>query len=230
MAWLIMLAMRHLSVPCSAPPLNSRRWLAAIALTMGLAALSGCGQQVLADYPTVNGERLTAPIGILNQVTLSPPKGWQQIEPQTWALSLGQDRVLVMKANLATGIEGGADSFVDKQLQEIGKLGQGGTERDERALLGDLDARLIRVVDLRNRPPIGLWMMVVEAEDGLFTLTVLGPLDDLRKHSAAIETALQSLRIAPPVGVTREAPKRPAIEDDLPAPPSEPSPGKEARP
>lgn len=210
-----MLAMRHLSVSGSAPLSNSRRWLAAITLTVGFAGAFGCGQQVMPDFPVVNGERLTAPIGILNQVTLSPPKGWQQIEPQTWALALGQDRVLVMKANLATGIEGGADSYVDKQLHEIGKLGQGGTERDERVKLGDLDARLIRVVDLRNRPPVGLWMMAADAEDGLFTLTVLGPLDDLRKHGAAIETSLQSLRIAPPVGVTREAPKQPVIEDDL---------------
>lgn len=210
-----MVAMRHHSKLDPAPLLLSRRRLATMVLSIGIAAQSGCGQQVLPDFPKVSGERLTAPIGILNQVTLSPPKGWQQIEPQTWALSLGQDRLLVMKANLATGIEGGADSYVDKQLHEIGKLGQGGTERDERVKLGDLDARLIRVVDLRNRPPVGLWMMAADAEDGLFTLTVIGPLDDLRKNSAEIETALNSLRIAPPAGVTREAPKRPPVEDDL---------------
>ncbi len=199
----------------------ARQCLAAAALTAGLAALPSCSQQIQDDYPTATGERLTAPIGILNQVTLSPPKGWKQIEPQTWALSLGQDRLMVMKANLATGIEGGADSFVDKQLNELGKLGQGGTERDERLPLGDLEGRLIKVVDLRNRPPVGLWMMAADAEDGLFTLTVLGPLDDLRKHGPAIDAALQSLRIAPPVGLTRETPKKPVIEDDLPTPDKE---------
>lgn len=210
--------MRHRPLHASDVRQPARHRIGTALLVLALAAFPGCSQQIMADYPTVNGERLTAPIGILNQVTLSPPKGWQQLEPHTWALSLGQDRVLVMKANLATGIEGGAEAFVDKQLQELGKLGQGGTERDDRVLLGDLDARLIKVVDLRNRPPMGLWMMAADAEDGMFTLTVLGPLDDLRKNGPAIDTALLSLRVAPPAGVQRDAAPKPPVDDDL-APP-----------
>ena len=214
-----MVAMPH---PSPLPRLhrqNHRQRVAAAALpfmvALAMALVPACGQPMVPDYPTVDGQKVTAPVGILNQVTLSPPKGWKQIEPHTWALPLGQDRLVILKANLATGIDGGAGSFVDKQLQELGKNGQGGTESDERLVLGDLDARLIKVVDLRNRPPMGLWMVAADAEDGLFTLTVLGPLDDLRKHAGAIDACLASLRIAPPVGVQRDVPKRPPIEDDL---------------
>lgn len=183
------------------------------------AALLSCSSPAQVDLPTTTGDRLTVPIGRQNQVTLAPPKGWKQVEHQTWALPLGQDRVLLMRANLGPEPEGGLDAYIDGQLRELGKLGQGGAERDERIALDDLEARAVKVVDLRNKPPVALWMVAVVAEDGLFTATALGPLDDLRKRGDEVDKALRSLRIAAPVGVTREAPRRPPPEDDL-APPA----------
>lgn len=194
-------------------------------VTLTAALLAACSSpQELGNLPTTSGDRLTVPIGRQNQVTFAPPKGWKQVEDQTWALSLGQDRVLLMRANLSAEPEGGLDGFIDQQLKEVGKLGQGGAERDERVMLDDLEGRLLKVVDLKNRPPVALWMVAAVAEDGLYTATVLGPLDDLRKRGDEVEKALRSLRIAPPVGVTRDALRKPPVEDDLPAPVGEKQP------
>lgn len=195
--------------------------LAALLLALATALTTACSSPQETALPTTTGERLTVPIGRQNQVTLAPPKGWKQVEAQTWALPLGQDRILLLRANLGSEPEGGLDVYIDNQLKELGKLGQGGAERDERLVLDDLEARLLKVVDLRNKPPVALWMVAALAEDGLVTVSALGPLDDLRKHGEEIEKALRSLRIAAPVGVTREAPRPPALEDDLPEPGTE---------
>lgn len=195
-----------------------------LALTLWLVGwAAGCSSaQQLDDLPRSDGGRVLVPIGELVQVTVTPPKGSRVVDFQTWINPLGQDRVLLYRVWRGPTPEGGAQAAVDRALADIGREGQAGVERDDRVYLDDLEARLVRVTDLKGQPPTSLWMILAEAEDGLYTASVLGQLDDVRKAEKENIAFLKSLRILAPVGAPRTPrPARP--EDDL-APPTDATP------
>ncbi len=191
------------------------------ALVLLVALLLGCSSpDTLDDRPVADGQRLTVPIGLTNQATVIPPKGTKRIDLQTWVQQLGQDRLLLYRVHRAAAPEGGLQSAVDAALSELGKQGQGGVERDSTLVLGDLDARHIRATDLKANPPTSLWMVLTEAEDGLYTALVLGQLDDVRKFEQQNMDFLTSLRILTAQGAPAA---RPQPADDL-TPPDAPTP------
>ncbi|MBI5611325.1 MAG: hypothetical protein HY902_20805 [Deltaproteobacteria bacterium] len=192
-----------------------------ILFAISTALLLACsGADTLEDRPVADGQRLTVPIGDVNQATVIPPKGTKRLDLQTWVQQLGQDRLLLYRVHRAAAPEGGLQSAVDAALAELGKQGQGGVERDSTLQLGDLDARHIRATDLKASPPTSLWMVATEAEDGIYTALVLGQLDDVRKFEQQNMDFLTSLRILNAQGAPAS---RPQPADDL-APPDAPTP------
>ncbi len=181
--------------------LPGMRWLLHLFVALAMALQLGCsGADTLDDRPTADGQRLTVPIGLTNQVTAIPPKGAKRLDVQTWVQQLGQERAIIYRVNREARPERGLQAAVDAALAEIGKTGQGGVERDEPLQLGDLDARHVRATDLKGTPPTSLWMVLAEAEDGLYSAVVLGQLDDMRKFEKQNMEFLSSIRILDALG------------------------------
>ena len=161
------------------------------------------GQIAPQPLPEVSGGRLVVPIGQSNVVSAVPPKGCKIIDDQTWLWPLGQDRGIVMRVHRSETPPGGTKPYVDSLIGALGKTGQAGLERDEQLRLGDLDARAVEATELRNKPAMALWLVIAEAEDGLYTATAYGERDDLRRKSSEIRGFLSSLRVEARDGAVR---------------------------
>lgn len=174
-----------------------------VVLALATAAAACAGPQVAAPIMEATGERTAVPIGRANAVSAAPPKGAKVVDAQTWLIAVGPDRGVVLRVHRGEIPEGGAVPYVDSLLKALGKSGQAGVERDEPVKLGDLDARAVEAVELRNKPAMALWLMVAEAEDGLYTATAYGQRDDLRSQAATVRAFLTSLRVDRPDGAAR---------------------------
>lgn len=190
-----------------------------------LALMLACsGGQVLTpspdNLPRADGQR-HAVAG--SRASLEIPKEFRIVDATTWLLPLGPNAGILAHLQRAQEPADGAMAQLDRAIAELQKQGEADVERDERVILGDLDARLLQALELREKPAKGLWMIVTAAEDGMYTLTVAGPVAEMRTRQAILEPLLLSLRVEAPVGTTRVPPK-PVIppEIDLPL---EPTPG-----
>jgi hypothetical protein len=190
-------------------------WIAA-----GMTLVSACTAAPVVDTaPVADGQRVTVPIGTLNQVSLEPPKGARRLDPQTWLWSSGPDQAVVLRVQQNPEPEGGTTAYVDRQLAVIHEGGDAGVERDERMQLGDLEARRVHAVELRKQPPAALWLVIATAEDGMFVISAAGPRDLLRTRSRELDAFLASVRILPPAAAERVAAPYAAPADDI-APPA----------
>ena len=182
-------------------------------------ALLGCSAPENPPLELSDGKRVLVPIGDRNVVTVEPIAGAGIADGQTWALLLGQSRALVLRVYRAPEPEGGGDKYVDSLLAALGKSGQADVEGDVRIKLGDLDARLVKAVELRNKPALALWMVIAVAEDGLYTASVYGERDVIVEKTKEVEGFLRSLRIDNRDG----SPVRPArkMDGDDVEPPAE---------
>lgn len=169
------------------------RWLPVVSLLI----VSACSAPQLPEPQFTSGQPLTLPLGAQNLATIAPPKGCQIADAQTWAWLLGQDRAIIFRLHRGNVPEGGGEAYVNSLLQALGKSGEAGVERDEPLKLGDLDARAIEAVELRKKPAMALWMVVAEAEDGLYSATAYGERDDLQRKAKEVRAYLASLRISP---------------------------------
>jgi len=190
------------------------------AAALAASALSACAAPQSAPSIVADGGRALVPIGVVNVVSAAPPAGSRLIETGTWAWPVGSERAIVLRVHRSDEPAGGGDAYVDSLVQALGKGGRAGVERDARIRLGDLDARRIDAATLRERPPIGLWMVIAAAEDGLYTATAYGLRDDLRARQVEIDAYLASLRVEAPT------PPRPAVAPD----PDDPTPAVEPAP
>lgn len=183
-----------------------------LVLSLLLTSLSACGgpQGVGRSSVRTDGSRIGLP-GM--RASVQVPKGFEVVDDRTWVQKLGQDRGVILRVHQQPEPPEGADRHVDKLIQDLEKQGEAGVETDRTVPLGDLDGRLVQAIELRRRPPAALWLVVAVAEDGLYTVSVAGPADELRKRRTEFEGFLQSLRVLQPAGppVPRDKP----IEDDL---------------
>ncbi|MBM4345359.1 MAG: hypothetical protein FJ100_18465 [Deltaproteobacteria bacterium] len=170
-------------------------------LTASVAACAG--PQVQPAIAETSGARLGVAIGRTNSVSAAPPKGARIVDAQTWLVPVGADRGIVLRVHRGEVPEGGSGPYVDSLLLALGKAGQAGVERDEPLRIGDLDGRAVEAVELRNRPAMALWLVLAEAEDGLYTATAYGQRDDLRSQAAMVRAFLSSLRVERPDGAER---------------------------
>ncbi len=177
-------------------------WIIAVLMVAALACACA-GPQVQPPIAEATGQRVDVAIGRANLASAAPPKGAKVVDAQTWLLALGVDRGIVLRVHRGDLPEGGAVPYVDSLLRALGKAGQAGVERDEPCRLGDLDARAVHAVELRNKPAMALWLVIAEAEDGLYTATAYGQRDDLRANAAQVQAFLTSLRIDRPDGAVR---------------------------
>jgi hypothetical protein len=56
----------------------------------------------------------------------------------------------------------------------------------------------VKAVELRTRPPHARWVLSVLAEDGVYTVTLDGEADELRRRQTVLEGTLRSLRVPMP--------------------------------
>lgn len=141
------------------------------------------------------------------------------LDPQTWALPLGSadpvpGQALFLRLQVTPEPEGGATAHVNRLLADIERQGQAGVLRDQVVALGDLDGRLIEAADLPPTTrgqgnPQALWLVVVVAEDGMYTASATGPAAELKARRPLLEAFLLSVRVAAPGGKPRPQPVAP---------------------
>lgn len=175
--------------------------------------LAGCSGAETANLPTTDGRAVTVPLATTQHVRVTPPKGCKVAQPDLWVCQHGPDRVTILRVARLAEPEDGSDAYLDRLVRDLGKNGQADVERDERIALGDLEARRIDAVALREKPPTAIWLVAVAAEDGLYTVSVAGLASDLRDKSKDYDAFLQSLRITTASGAT---PRQPGSADLLP--------------
>lgn len=193
----------------------------------GLAMLSvlvGCGGPEAPTLPTTDGRPVTVPLASTLQVRVAVPKGCKVLDGSLWACQHGPDRVALLRVARQQEPDEGTDAYLDKLVRDLGKNGQAGVERDERVALGDLEARRIDAVALREKPATAIWLLAAAAEDGLYTASVAGAAGDLREKAKEYEAFLLSLRITTASGAT---PRQGGSADLLPEDEVEPKPEAE---
>lgn len=175
------------------------RW---IWLALGLCAACSAPQQVPPQLAT--GERVPIPDTAASIVV---PRGFAKLDDGTWGIEVDRGRAVVLKVQRAAEPEVGAQAHVDRLIADMHRQGNEDLERDELVPLGDLQGRMLQAVELRGEEPASLWLMVVVAEDGMYTATVAGPALELRRKRQELEGFLKSLRIPLPAGsATRGVP------------------------
>jgi hypothetical protein len=165
------------------------RILQACALSVLLLACSG-GQVLTTspeDLPRADGQR-HAVAG--SRASLEVPKDFRIVDPTTWLVPLGSDQGILAHLQRTQEPAEGAMVQLDNAIAALQKQGEADVERDEHVLLGDLDARLVQALELREKPAKALWMVVTAAEDGMYTLTLAGPVAEMRKRGAMLEIDL----------------------------------------
>ena len=141
------------------------------------------------------------------------PRGYAKLDAGTWGLELERGRAVLLKVQRVPEPEIGAQTYVDQIVAAMHSQGNEDLERDEAVTLGDLRGRLLEAVELRGNEPASLWLVVLVAEDGMYTATVAGPAVEVRSKRAELEAFLTSLRVPLPSGATR--PEPPKVVDPL---------------
>lgn len=189
-------------------------WLYRLSIAVAVACTAACSTPVTGEPGVMSdGKRVHVPIGMVNQLSLEPPKGARRLDAQTWLWSFGANRTVVLRAQQNAEPEGGAMAYVDRQIAEMNQGGEAGVERDETLLLGDLEARRVDAVELRQKPPTSLWLVIATAEDGMFVISAAGPRDEMRAHSQELDAFLRSVRILAPSTAQTRAASEPAGAD-----------------
>ena len=133
-----------------------------------------------------------------SRATLVVPKDFRVVDPTTWVWPLGQDRGIVLHVQRSQEPEAGMQATIDAQVRAIEQQGEAGIERDKMVPVGDLEGRLVQAVELRKRPAHARWVLSVLAEDGVYTLTLDGEADELRRRQTVLDALLRSLRVPLP--------------------------------
>ncbi len=193
-----------------------------ISLAICLVILGCSGAQVLTpvpeDLPKADGQRHSL---ANSRASLQAPVPFRVVDATTWVLPLAPGSGILVHVQRVQEPAEGAMGHLDKMIADLQRQGEADVERDEKILLGDLDGRFVRALELRAKPAKGLWMVVTVAEDGMYTVTAAGPLTALRERQALLESFLLSLRVDPPEGTARPVHKQAIAEDiDLPQPTS----------
>ena len=185
-------------------PGHAAAWLSALTL----ACCLGCSAPQVLPPEIATGDR----VGIAGtSATIAVPRGFSRIDAQSWGLEVEHGRVVLLRVQRAEEPPAGAEAHVDDLVAEINRLGQEGIERDEHVALGDLQGRMIQAVQLRGEEPASLWLMVLVAEDGMYTASAVGPASDIRRLRPELETFLKSLRVPLPAPSLQRAPA-PAVD------------------
>lgn len=163
-------------------------WLGALVL----ACCLGCSAPQVAPPEIATGERIGIPG---TSATIAVPRGFARIDPLSWGMEVENGRVVLLRVQRAEEPAAGAEAHVDDLVAEINRLGQEGIERDEHVALGDLQGRMIQAVELRGEEPASLWLVIVIAEDGMYTASAVGPATDVRRMRPELERFLMSLRV-----------------------------------
>jgi hypothetical protein len=177
------------------PERSSGVWLALWALVGAVGCSSAPQLASIEQLPAADGQR--HPISG-SQASLVVPRDFRIVEPTTWVWPLGQNRAIVLRVQRAQEPEAGLQATLDAQVRAIEQQGEAGIERDQMVPVGDLEGRLLEAVELRRRPPQARWVLTVLAEDGVYTLSLDGEAEELRRRQTVLEATLRSLRVPLP--------------------------------
>jgi len=128
------------------------------------------------------------------------PRGFAKLDEGTWGIEVDRGRTIVLKVQRTMEPVSGAQAHIDHLVADMHRQGNEDLERDAWVPLGDLQGRMLQVVELRGEEPASLWLIVLVAEDGLYTATATGPAVELRSKRLELEGFLKSLRVPLPAG------------------------------
>ncbi len=129
-------------------------------------------------------------------VSLEVPAPFERASDRVfWVRKDGQVLALLQIEVLDPAPEHGADGVVDAKTREVRRTGVGGVVRDEPVELGDLDGRLVEIIEVVGVERGALLMLATETERALVVATLAVP---AAVHARSVETlrrALLSLRV-----------------------------------
>lgn len=183
-------------------------------LTVVLLFLLGACSAPTTQAKHADGQRHPVPGAV--RATVVVPAEAEIVAPTTWMWP-SKDGPILLTVRRQPEPNEGANPFLDREIKKLQAGGEIGIAGDRRVPLGDLEGRLIEATTLlKEETPTALWQLVCVAEEGMYTVTVAGPLLAMQERREKLQGFLKSLR----VGLPEEVPVKHEAVVELVEPPT----------
>lgn len=156
------------------------------------ASLIGCGGATL-GAPQVGSGRNVVVRDL--DVSIDIPAGFERKKPLIWALDAGGVRHAFLWLERRAKPDQGVEAWLNKSAADLGRFGMAGIIRRQPVEIGDLQGQIVEAITLVGQQRHAVMQLVVEAEDGMYLVSILGTIDAMRRNHKAFDAALRSFRI-----------------------------------
>lgn len=173
-----------------------------VGIAVTLALLCACAGAVATQPQRVDTAWLKFSAGprqtiIGTSVSLDVPLPFERASDRVfWVRKDGLVLALLQIEVVDPPPELGADGVVEAKMRDVRKSGVGGVVRDEPVELGDLDGRLVEIVEVIGVERGALLLLATDTEQALVVATLAVPAEVHARSAETLRTALRSLRVA----------------------------------
>ena len=167
-----------------------------VALTWALSGCSGPTQVIHRldpDKIRLGDARLKSVPGTRAQLKI--PEGFKRRADRVWVVTQHKGVVLLLNVVRAPSPKAGLDAWLKSRIAAVQRSGQAGLIQDEQTTFGDLEGRYIEAMEVVGKERRVLFLGAVEAEDGVYLVSVLSPLSLHKRFRAKLKELVTSLRV-----------------------------------